>query len=224
MRPITLVILATICIVIVSYRSISTGSSHQSKGKAKAVVAKVVKGHEVKGQEVKGQEVKGQESSGSPIRFWTNLNYGPTVEDAKQLAIDEGQRTLEAKLRRCNLKWTPSLDFVEQHISGDPKIDPNRIEIPGKAGDPGTSMIGASFLIEVSDSDYQEILNADRQVRRDNNQIFLARILAMLVTICAAISGYLRLDDATKGYYTNMLRLGSLALVAVVGGGLWLVA
>jgi hypothetical protein len=214
MRPITLVILATICIVIASYRSISTGSSHQSKGKANAVVTKVVKGH----------EVKGQESSGSPIRFWTNLSYGPTLEDAKQVAIEDGLLTLEAKLRSCNLKWTPSLAFVEQHISGDPKIGDKKPVIPGTNGNPGTSMIGASFLIEVSDSDYQEILNADRQVRRDNNQIFLARILATLVTICAAISGYLRLDEATKGYYTNMLRLGSLALVALVGGGLWLVA
>jgi hypothetical protein len=44
------------------------------------------------------------------------------------------------------------------------------------------------------------------------------------VTICAAVAGYLRLDEATKGYYTNLLRLGSLAVIGTVGAGVWLLA
>jgi len=39
-----------------------------------------------------------------------------------------------------------------------------------------------------------------------------------------AVAGYLRLEDATKGYYTRLLRLAAVAFVALVGAGLWMMA
>ena len=45
-----------------------------------------------------------------------------------------------------------------------------------------------------------------------------ARRLAGFILIClAAVSGYIRADEATKGYYTNRLRM--LAAAGVGAGG-----
>jgi hypothetical protein len=209
MRPTTLVLLAAICIVIASFGRFSAISPRRPKMASPVVVTKVGK----------GQEAKSQENTNSSTRFsrWTNSFFGTSAENAKQLAIEDGQRELVSWLRKENLKWTPSLEFVQQHISNQ-EVTPNKTDVRG------TPMTEVKLLIEVMDSDYQEILNSERQIRRDDRQLLLARILATIVTVCAAISGYLRLDEATKGYYTNLLRLGSLAVVSAVGAGLWLLA
>jgi hypothetical protein len=209
MRPITLVILATICIVIAFARSGSSGSWHRPKATPKGVITKVGKDAVPSNRE--------NSAPGIGFSWWTSPRFGTTAENAKQLLLDDAQQELVSKLRAQHIKWTPSTQYIEQHITQE-SVEPDKTDVKG------TKMTEVKLQVTVSQDDYQEILNADREVRRDNNQLFLARILATIVTICAAVSGYLRLDEATKGYYTNLLRLGSLGLVAVVGGGVWLLA
>jgi hypothetical protein len=51
----------------------------------------------------------------------------------------------------------------------------------------------------------------------------LGKILVGLVALLAVVTGYIRLDDWTKGYYTGWLRLAAWGILAVVGTGLfWL--
>ena len=50
----------------------------------------------------------------------------------------------------------------------------------------------------------------------------MVRVLAALVALLAAVACYLRLEDATKGYYTTLLRLAAVGFVALVGAGIWL--
>jgi hypothetical protein len=47
--------------------------------------------------------------------------------------------------------------------------------------------------------------------------VLLGGTLAFLLTCLAAISGYIRADEATKGYYTNKLRLLAAAGVGAAG-------
>jgi hypothetical protein len=73
------------------------------------------------------------------------------------------------------------------------------------------------------------MVEQDRQFRimerkevSKERQTLLAKLLAGLLAGLVAVAGYLRLDEATKGYYTTWLRVASVALVATVGAGAWL--
>jgi hypothetical protein len=68
---------------------------------------------------------------------------------------------------------------------------------------------------------YRQMYGHDRQVRSKERMSLLVRVLIGLVAALAALAGYMRLDEATKGYYTRWLRLAALGFVAVVGTGLW---
>jgi hypothetical protein len=61
-----------------------------------------------------------------------------------------------------------------------------------------------------------------RQDRAAARQGVLIRVLAGLVAVLTAVACYLRLEDATKGYYTTLLRLAAVGFVTLVGAGIWL--
>ena len=47
--------------------------------------------------------------------------------------------------------------------------------------------------------------------------VFLGGALAFILTCLMAVSGYIRADEATKGYYTNRLRMLAAAGVGAAG-------
>jgi hypothetical protein len=206
MRPTTFVFLAIVCILIASVRGGSSGSSGRKANS---------KSHSVKVNN-KGKETS---SSSVEISFWTKPSYGRSEEIARQLALEAAQRELTGQLAKKipSLRWTPSIDYIDERVKEVlPTEDPPEVA--------GLQMHGVSLLVELSGDDYREIEHLDQHMRRDQRQVFLGRIVATIVTICAAVAGYLRLDEATKGYYTNLLRLGSLAVIGTVGAGVWLLA
>jgi hypothetical protein len=72
---------------------------------------------------------------------------------------------------------------------------------------------------EQQEQQYQVKQREDRATHR---QGILVRLLAGLVAVLAAVALYFRLEDATKGYYTTLLRLAAVAFIALVGAGIWL--
>jgi hypothetical protein len=64
---------------------------------------------------------------------------------------------------------------------------------------------------------YQEAQQKERALAR---QGVLGRVLAGLVALLVAVACYLRLEDATKGYYTTLLRLVAVAFVSLVAAGI----
>ncbi len=205
MRPTTFVFLAIVCILIASVRGVSSGSSGR-KANSKSLSVKVNN---------KGKETS---SSSVEISFWTKPSYGRSEEIARQLALEAAQRELTGQLAKKipSLRWTPSIEYIDERVKEVLPTE-DKVEVDGR------QMQGVS-LLELSGDDYLEIEHLDQHMRRDQRQLFLGRIVATIVTICAAVAGYLRLDEATKGYYTNLLRLGSLAVIGTVGAGVWLLA
>jgi hypothetical protein len=61
-----------------------------------------------------------------------------------------------------------------------------------------------------------------RESRATHRQGVLVRVMAGLVAVLVAIAFYLRLEDATKGYYTTLLRLAAVTFIGLVGAGIWL--
>lgn len=70
----------------------------------------------------------------------------------------------------------------------------------------------------------RESVEMHRQEEVGRRIFFLGRGLIGLVTVLGAFAGYLRMEDATKGYYTTWLRVGTIGFVSAVVAGLWLIS
>jgi hypothetical protein len=119
------------------------------------------------------------------------------------------------------------LEFLNQHevpVAGHKaQVETSGFEVVGK------KVYRAALRVEMSAVSQQEINKQEefyqakrRQERATVRQGVLVRVLAGLVALLAAVACYLRLEDATKGYYTALLRLAAVAFVALVGAGIWL--
>jgi hypothetical protein len=73
--------------------------------------------------------------------------------------------------------------------------------------------------IEEQERQYQ---HKERQERATARQSIMVRVLGGLVALLVVIACYLRLEDATKGYYTTLLRVAAVTFVVLVGAGIWL--
>jgi hypothetical protein len=101
-----------------------------------------------------------------------------------------------------------------------------------KVGEEGNTRTVYRVLLraEVAPRDLDEIKKFElkhQQELRDERarvrQMVLVRLLAGIVAILIAVASYLRLEDATKGYYTTLLRVVAVAFVAAVVAGLALI-
>jgi hypothetical protein len=146
--------------------------------------------------------------------------FGQTIDDAKQDALKKAQLKVLDYLARQEppIDWKPTPEFlVEEKMV---KERETKVENLPKSGLTYWSI----FDVEVGPKTLRKILELDRQVRVLSRQILLAKILAVLVAIFAAVGLYYRLDEATKGYYSGWLFLGGLALVGAVGTAVWMIS
>jgi hypothetical protein len=163
-------------------------------------------------------------ATGSDPRYktWTVPAYGETDEKALDRAQQKAWEQVCDYLASQNppIHWRPDVGWVSKHLV---KARP-----PGKVVDTDDPVLGKAYLrtltVEVGEKDYARVVELDRQELMKQRQLLLARVLAGLVALLVAVVGYLRLDEATKGYYTLWLRLGAVSLVAGVGLALLLLA
>jgi hypothetical protein len=99
-----------------------------------------------------------------------------------------------------------------------------------KSDDETKTIYRVLLRVEVSDKELEKIKaeevkhqTALRLDRAHVRQMVLVRLLAGIVAILIAVASYLRLEDATKGYYTTLLRVVAVAFVAAVVAGLALI-
>lgn len=77
--------------------------------------------------------------------------------------------------------------------------------------------------VNVSAKDLDQYKNKWRERVVHERQEWLLKLLVSVVVLLGAVSGYYRLEEATKGYYTAWLRLGLIGVACVVGALLLLV-
>jgi hypothetical protein len=150
---------------------------------------------------------------------WTEEAGGENRPHSKERALEKAQQTLKEFLRRQDppVQSVPSLNYIRRHLIKDAKLAFER-----KEG--GLSFRTWRWTFEVSPTDWKYFLWQDRQARVDQRMGLLGRIVTALVALFGVLAGYIRLDEWTKGYYTGRLRLGALAVLLLVGGGLWFLA
>ena len=79
-------------------------------------------------------------------------------------------------------------------------------------------------LLTVTAGQKEEMQQVAREHRMKERQGLVARVLAGLVALLLVAGGYLRLEEATRGYYTTLLRGAALVVLALVGALLCVVA
>ena len=148
---------------------------------------------------------------------WTITAWGKTPQDGNEVALETAREEVREYLTRQDpgVQWTPSRDWVDKNLVKTRHQEVKNHEEPllGEGYD-------VTLKVEVGPKQYREILEKDREQRVQQRELLLARVLAGVVALLVAAVAYLRLDEATKGYYSLWLRLGALGLVGGVAAAL----
>jgi len=105
--------------------------------------------------------------------------------------------------------WTPPRPMIERMIAGPVTVEPVKVK--------DLDVFRATVPADFSAARKHEFLDVyGRQVGRTRLAV-LGGILAFVLACLAAVSGYIRTDEATKGDYTNRLRLLAAAGVGATG-------
>jgi hypothetical protein len=105
--------------------------------------------------------------------------------------------------------WLPPTRLIDAMIVGEPRIK----QIHKDYGD----VFEAALTFDTSHERRSSLVEVYNRQLVEQRMAGLGGALAFVLTCLAAISGYVRADEATKGYYTNRLRLASAAAVGAAG-------
>jgi hypothetical protein len=148
----------------------------------------------------------------SPILQKEFEGYGPTVEVAEQMVLEEANGWIAKNLP---IGWSPSPEYLR--AKGMIRFDEPTTREFKKSGE--MQVVHATLLITRPQLD--EMWDHARQEVRQHRQAVLFRVLAGLVALLLVFGGYLRLEEATRGYYTSLLRITAASLLLFVAVGLW---
>ncbi len=157
-----------------------------------------------------------------------------TSDEAWQSALEKAQVELLLffQKRDPDFRWKPDGEYIRKNLVSETSDEEEVKDFKDK--DPRLGwMHRVQLKLQVSRRDKEEILRRDRDYRRhleDHQRKLIAeyrlygmgRGFAVFVAVLAGIGGYIRLDELTKGYYTNWLRLATASFIGLVGAGLLL--
>jgi hypothetical protein len=203
------VTIAFLCLILVALRAHASGKESNRAEKKKApdrLAARI--------------ELN---SPGTVRETWEVSGYGTNPKEAEPMALQEAREKVLDYLAGQNppFRWKPDLDYVQTNLVKGKKEQDAKVDIPG--------MKEVILTVEMTEKTYNDMVEQDKKFRLEERkeiskerQTLLGKLLAGLLAGLVAVAGYLRLDEATKGYYTTWLRVASVALVATIGAGAWL--
>jgi hypothetical protein len=150
--------------------------------------------------------------------------YGVNAAKARERALVMAQERVRAQLaEKLGTAWRPSEDI----------LDPENLESKGvirSLGEPvGLTLkdgdwLVAKYHVRLTRPYLQEAARVARQQHMSDRHLLAARVLIGLVALLLVVTGYLRLEELTRGYATTMLRASAVGVLLVVGLGLWMTA
>jgi hypothetical protein len=151
---------------------------------------------------------------------------GRNEREARKHALEHAQERVADLLREKvgDPSWQPPADvlapdFLDQEgvvaEVGKPERDPKvRVE--------GDETWVARYKVQLTDDYLHKVDTRARQERVSDRQLFLGRVLAGLLAVLLVTTGYLRLEEMTRGYATKLLRLAAFVVLALAGLAIWL--
>jgi hypothetical protein len=143
---------------------------------------------------------------------WDVWALGPTQQEAEESALNKAREKVVAFLheQEPQINWEPSLDFIRK-LPKKSHVNKDAVDVP-------EGFLQVDLHIELDQQRAEEILRKDRHSRMIERMQPLGLGLAGLVLMLAAIGGYIRLDEWSKGYYTGWLRLAVIGIVVTAIG------
>ena len=112
-------------------------------------------------------------------------------------------------------RWTPPRELLDSMVEAEPVGTIER-----EYGEAGKVYV-QTLRLDESDHQRDRLLNAFERQVAGRRALTLGGGLGFILACLAAIAGYIRTDEATKGYYTNPLRLIAAAGVGAAGLALY---
>jgi hypothetical protein len=134
---------------------------------------------------------------------WTCTGYGVTDKDAEQVALDEGYLKVigYVKDQLPPPHWLPSNDYVRTRLKKSSRTE--ETQLPDLK-----SAQKATVQIELTAEDQRDILRRGRM-------LLLMKILGSAILLLGSVAVFIRLDEASKGYYTGWLSVAILGIVVL---------
>jgi hypothetical protein len=160
-----------------------------------------------------------------PNPSWVEVGYGETPAGAQQMALNVAAESAVHFLREHHphLGWIPSQAFLRERGIVRPEGEVEEKTIRDQ------KVQVAHARVEITEQSLREIRDRAREERKAQRQQLkvqrhgaTGKALGGVVALLVVIAGYLRLEEATRGYYTRLLRATALALLLLVGAGLFL--
>ncbi len=147
--------------------------------------------------------------------------YGLDAVAARERALEKAQERVRQQLaEKLGTFWRPSKEV----------LDPDYLVSVGVVRSIGEPAVGpivddqrllvAQYHVRVNRTYLQEVSRVVRQQQMSDRHLIAGRILAGLLAVLLVVTGYLRLEDLTRGYATTMLRAAAVGVLLVVGLGL----
>lgn len=153
----------------------------------------------------------------TPTVVWEDKAKGLAVteEDAVEAAIRDACDRISSKLAKdFGEDYTPKpATLKSRNIVGEPTFEAKILDLSGK-------VVDATVPVKLTDDDVSYFREQARGIRIKSRMGTTVIAVAGLVALLLIGGGYLRLEEATKGYYTALLRIGALGVLACVGGAL----
>ena len=140
--------------------------------------------------------------------------YHDTDEGAEKAALQAVQEWVTKDLR---IGWTPPVEYLRAKGMvrvGEPTTAENLKDL-------SRTVKRVHVTLLITRPQLEEMQDRARQEVRQHRQAVSFRVLAGLVVLLLVLGGYLRLEEATRGYYTGLLRITAASLVLLVAAGLW---
>jgi hypothetical protein len=202
-------------------------------------------------QPVPAAPVQGEVKQTGTGKSWiVTGEWASDRKEAENAALNEAHAQVVAYLKEQKppLAWTPDVDYVREHClkdlqEGEAKVDEGvqteAILVHGHRAllekrKTKEDLIKVAHRVRlrvvVSDEARKEMLVKNQEYRDQlrhgvahQRQLWLGKVLVGVFVLLGVLACYIRLDEATKGFYTGWLRLGLAGAAAAVGATLWLV-
>jgi hypothetical protein len=134
-----------------------------------------------------------------------------TEQDAWMSAQTQAQLALVDHYRQQGLMLAraPSVPELRQFLANYWQYQTETKDFPDGVG----RMHRVVLEIPLNTKVRSYFVDQDRQQRTQERMMGLGKILAGVVVLLVAASGYFRLDEWTKGYYTTWLRFGTAGFI-----------